>query len=61
MLILTKEQRKALRKLYSRLESPPSYRQFRRGVLPAFDRSGCVMVRFCSMWVGVERDGYTHS
>ncbi len=37
------------------------YRRFRRQVTPYFDGSGCVMVPFHSMWLGIEVDGYTHS
>jgi hypothetical protein len=40
---------------------PLSYRQFRMYVSPAFDGSGAVMVRWCGMWLGIEKDGYTHS
>lgn len=35
-----------------------TYRQFRRLAHPSFD---CVMVPWCGMWLGIERDGYTHS
>lgn len=35
-----------------------SYLQFRRTVQPAGD---CVMVKWGGMWLGIEKDGYTHS
>lgn len=37
---------------------PMSYRTFRRTVQPGPD---CIMVPFAGMWLGIERDGYTHS
>lgn len=36
----------------------PTYREFRATVQPG---PGCIMVRYASMWVGVEPDGYAHS
>lgn len=35
-----------------------SYREFRRTVQYG---SGCIMVPWCGMWLGIEPDGYTHS
>lgn len=35
-----------------------SYRQFRKRV---HSGSGCIMVQWCGMWVGIEPDGYTHT
>jgi hypothetical protein len=37
------------------------WRLFRKTVRPYFDKSGCVMVPWRGMWLGVETDGYTHS
>jgi hypothetical protein len=65
MVYLTKQQRHALHKVHQRVldaqapsAKPLPYRQFRRTVAPGPD---CVMVRFAGMWLGIERDGYTHS
>mgnify|MGYP003434167301 FL=1 len=59
MLNLTKPQRKALYKVYLRLDTPrPQYKAFRRNVHPG---PGCVMVQFAGMVLGIEKDGYTHS
>lgn len=90
MIYLTKEQRKALKRVYDRCELTVSsdgslvhnreslklslmvhdgynfdkfyprltYRQFRKRVHPAWDY---VMVQWCGMWLGIEKDGYTHS
>jgi hypothetical protein len=61
MKAITREQRKAIYRLWSRMvekETLGSYRAFRRTVQTSFD---CLMVRWCDMWVGIEEDGYTHS
>jgi len=57
-MVLTRLQREALKRTWLRDTQQISYREFRRGVLPG---SGCVMVRWCGMWLGIEPDGYTHS
>jgi hypothetical protein len=36
------------------------YRRFRKKVQPFFG-GDCVMVPYAGMWLGIERDGYTHS
>lgn len=61
MITLTRPQRKAVLKLWVRgcLEQRGiSYRAFRKTVQGG---SGCVMVQWCNMWIGIEPDGYTHS
>jgi len=63
MINTTKEQRKALKRIYDRENHSPlfqlmSYKQFRKTVQPGMD---CIMVPYCGMWLGIERDGYTHS
>ncbi len=55
---LTKEQRVALKRVYDRESLGMSYRQFRRTVQPGWD---CIMIQWCGMWLGIEKDGYTHS
>lgn len=69
-MILTRAQRCSLYKVWLRTVEAgkaeihksgtfvPSYRMFRRRVQPGWD---CVMVPFAGMWLGIERDGYTHS
>jgi hypothetical protein len=37
------------------------WRRFRSLIQPYFDKSGCVMVPWRGMWLGIETDGYTHS
>lgn len=46
-----------------RFERVPTiqWRNFRRKVQPYFDKSGCVMIPWKGMWLGIEKDGYTHS
>jgi hypothetical protein len=69
--MLTKEQKTALHKVWLRgtpSELTPTYRNngaglqtyltFRRTAWESFD---CVMVPWCNMLLGIERDGYTHS
>jgi putative SOS response-associated peptidase YedK len=43
---------------YSPEHAPMTYRQFRKLAVASFD---CVMVPWCGMWLGIEKDGYTHS
>lgn len=37
------------------------WRRFRRTVTAYSDGSGCVLVPWKGMWLGIETDGYTHS
>lgn len=57
-MILTKLQRAAVHRIYMRDNQGLSFLAFRRGVVPARD---CVMVKWSGMWLGIEKDGYTHS
>lgn len=64
---ITKAQRKAIHRLWLRARSPtqdtPSlatYRQFRRQIVPDL-LNDCLMINIWHMWIGIERDGYTHS
>lgn len=69
MVITTRKQREAIKRLYDRAHYDsvpfntkyPSYRHFRRAVSPTFGCDGAVTVEWCGMWVCIERDGYTHS
>ena len=73
MVKLTREQRVALKRVFDRtpinssgsalvrqseMKYALTYREFRKTVQPGYD---CVMVKWCNMWLGIERDGYTHS
>jgi len=63
---MTKAQRRALTKLWLRCAEPGkanplgSLRSFHRRARQAY-AIDCVMVYWCGMWVGIERDGYTHT
>lgn len=66
-MILTKEQRAALKRVFDRepiyaqfTKNRVSYRQFRRTVQPYFGGE-CIMVPWKGMWLGIETDGHTHS
>jgi len=41
-----------------RLAEEIRYRQFRKTLQQGFD---CLMVQWRGMWLGIEKDGYTHS
>jgi hypothetical protein len=65
MYVTTREQREALADVYARTQQWPkplemTYLQFRRTVT-AVHHMDCLIVPFGSMWLGIERDGYTHS
>jgi hypothetical protein len=77
MIVLTKAQRRALKRVYDRgpifkeSDTATFRREFRdKYCTPLTYRqfrrtvhSGydCVMVHWCGMWLGIEPDGYTHS
>lgn len=55
---LTRPQREALKRVYNRTDKLLTYLQFRRSVQPG---PGCIMVPYCTMWLGIEASGHTHS
>lgn len=63
MRVVTREQRLALKRIYDRQARETvgiSYRQFRaRAFWSPFDE--CLMIKWCGMLLGIEKDGYTHS
>lgn len=54
---LTKAQRAALKRVWLRDTTKP-YRLFRK---TALNYGEYVMIPFAGMWLGIEKDGYTHS
>lgn len=67
MKTLSKAQQRALKAVYDRApiyekstDKLMTYRQFRRKVIWAF-YDDVVMVPWKGMFLGIERDGYTHS
>ena len=60
-MTLTKAQRRALFRLYSRnADGTHSYRQFRQRVFPGMGGE-YIMVQWCGMYVGIEADGHSHT
>jgi hypothetical protein len=58
---LTREQVIALKRIYDRnWNKPKSYLAFRR-TAHISHMQGCVMLPWCGMTLGIERDGHTHS
>lgn len=56
---LTRQQREALKRVYDRDRNvASSYLAFRRRILPGYD---CIMIHWAGTWLGIEKDGYTHS
>jgi hypothetical protein len=55
---ITKQQQIAIKRKYNQDNQNMSYLQFRRTVQHGY---GCLMLRWCNMWLGIEPDGYTHS
>ena len=58
MTPITRKQREALKRIWSRGADGRTYRQLRRDVVLGHD---CLMLKWAGMWLGIERDGYTHS
>lgn len=55
---LNKDQQKAVLRKWKQNNQNMSYIKFRRTVVQGYD---CAMVHWCSMWLGIEKDGYIHS
>ena len=55
---ITRKQREALRRIWARGADSRTYRELRRDVVHGHD---CLMLQWAGMWLGIERDGYTHS
>jgi hypothetical protein len=61
MVYVNKAQRQALKRVWLRDDTGfDSYRRFRKTVQPGFGME-CIFVRWCGMWLGIEKDGYTHT
>lgn len=55
---ITRQQREALKRIWQRGADNRTYREIRRAVHYGRD---CLMLQWAGMWLGIERDGYTHS
>jgi hypothetical protein len=58
---LTKKQQLKLKQKWQQDDQGLSYMQFRRGAVPMIAGDGCIVVRWCNMWLGIEPDGHAHS
>lgn len=61
MVQTTREQRRALGRVFSRVPLGIPYRAFRATVQPTFGCDGAVIVHWQGMWLCIERDGYCHT
>jgi hypothetical protein len=61
MIMTTKEQRRALGRVFSRVDLGITYRAFRATVQGTFGCDGAVIVHWQGMWLCIERDGYCHT
>jgi len=73
MIMLTKAQRKALKRIYDKQQrtgyilrdrycpEPIDYRQFRKSVMGTIGMDNAVIVNWAGMWIAIECDGYTHT
>lgn len=62
-VMLTRAQRVAMKRAFDRQRENGlrHYRTFRRGATIYPDGSGCVMIAWLGMYLGIEKDGHTHS
>jgi hypothetical protein len=60
---ITKAQRKAIYELYRRNpDGSPTYRHFRKRFTPILLGGGSLQIdSWCGLFVGIEKDGYTHT
>ena len=61
VISITKAQQQALLRKWKDYDNGMSYRQFRRSVEPMFGGDGAVVVKWWTMWLAIEPNGYTHS
>ena len=72
MITLTKPQRNAIMRSFSRSDPMPDhplnksawlnrYKAFRKSVGGTFGCDGAVVVQWAGMWLCIEKDGYTHT
>jgi len=62
MIKTTKQQRQAIAKKYNQNnDGAKSYKEFRKRAQGLLGDASCIMIPWCGMWLGIEKDGYTHS
>ena len=57
---ITRKQSEALKTIYQRHDIGVSFLTFRRSV-HKYMGGNCILVYWAGMWLGIEKDGYTHS
>lgn len=57
----TRPQREALARKWRQQCEGRTFLQFRRAVQPVPYLNGAICVRWCGMWLCIERDGCTHT
>ena len=57
---MTPAQRDALLVVYARKDIGQTWQEFIESAQPD-PLMGCLMVPWCGMWLGIEKDGHTHS
>jgi hypothetical protein len=58
MISITKAQQQALLRKWRDHDNGMTYRQFRRSVEPIFGGDGAVVVKWWTMWLCIEPNGY---
>ena len=61
MAKVNKNQQVSLLRKWRQEDQGLTFIQFRRSVQPTFGMDGAVVVKWGSMWLAIESDGYTHS
>ena len=58
---ITKQQQEALRMKWKQNPDGRTFLQFRRSAVPVLGCDPAIAVRWCSMWLCIEEDGYCHT
>jgi hypothetical protein len=61
MINLNKKQQVSLLRKWKQENNGMSFLQFRKTVQPTFGMDGAVVVKWSSMWLAIESDGYVHT
>ncbi len=61
MTKVNKNQQVSLLRKWKQEDQGLTFIQFRRSVQPTFGMDGAVVVKWSSMWLAIESDGYVHS
>ena len=58
---ITRQQQETLRMKWKQSPDGRTFIQFRRSVVPVLGCDPAIAVRWCSMWLCIEDDGYCHT